>query len=65
MTPPNKPVIGNLYDMEQQNEMHGGAHQQCAPTKDGEQAPQLGQGLMASGWGCAGLLLPSGNMLAT
>jgi hypothetical protein len=36
MAPPNKPVVGNLYDMEQQHEMHGGAYQQCAPTKDGD-----------------------------
>ncbi len=36
MAPPNKPVIGNLYDMAQQHEMHGGAHQQCAPTKGGD-----------------------------
>ena len=26
MAPPNKPVVGNLYDMEQQPEMHGGAY---------------------------------------
>jgi len=36
MAPPKKPVIGNLYDMKQQSEMHGGALQQCAPTKDGD-----------------------------
>ena len=36
MPPPNKPVIGKLYDMAQQNKMHGGAQQQCAPTKDGD-----------------------------
>jgi hypothetical protein len=36
MAPPNKPVVGNLYDMEQQHEMHGGALQKCAPTKDGD-----------------------------
>jgi hypothetical protein len=36
MAPPNKPVIGNLYDMERQHKMHGGAHQHCAPTKDGD-----------------------------
>jgi hypothetical protein len=36
MAPPNKPVIGNLYDMEQQHKMHGGAPQKCAPTKDGD-----------------------------
>jgi hypothetical protein len=36
MALPNKPVVGNLYDMEQQHEMHGGAIQQCAPTKDGD-----------------------------
>lgn len=35
MATPNKPVVGNLYDMEQQHEMHGGTYQQCAPTKDG------------------------------
>jgi hypothetical protein len=28
MAPPNKPVIGNLYDMEQQHTMHGGALEQ-------------------------------------
>jgi hypothetical protein len=32
----NRPVIGNLYDMEQQHKMHGGAPQKCAPTKDGD-----------------------------
>jgi hypothetical protein len=36
MAPPNKPVTGNLYDMEQQHEMHGGVYQKCAPTKDGD-----------------------------
>ncbi|MBA3426241.1 MAG: hypothetical protein H0U04_17275 [Rubrobacter sp.] len=36
MATPNKPVIGKLYDMEQQNKMHGGPRQQCAPTKDGD-----------------------------
>src|SRR5918997_3087239 len=36
MAPPNKPVIGNLYDMKQQSKMHGGAQQHCAPTKDGD-----------------------------
>ncbi len=36
MAPPNNPVIGNLYDMKQQSKMHGGAQQQCAPTKDGD-----------------------------
>jgi len=33
---PNKPVVGSLYDMEQQHEMHGGAPQKCAPIKDGD-----------------------------
>jgi hypothetical protein len=36
MAPPKKPIIGNRYDMKQQSEMHGGALQQCAPTKDGD-----------------------------
>ena len=36
MATSNKPVVGNLYDMEQQHEMHGGAPQKCAPTKDGD-----------------------------
>jgi hypothetical protein len=33
---PNKPVVGSLYDMELQHEMHGGAPQKCAPIKDGD-----------------------------
>ena len=36
MAPPNKPVIGNRYDMKQQSKMHGGQQQYCAPTKDGD-----------------------------
>jgi hypothetical protein len=36
MAPPNNPVVGNLYDMEQQYKMHGGEYQKCAPTKDGD-----------------------------
>ena len=39
MAPPNKPVIGNLYDMKQQSKMHGGPQQHCAPTKEGDFTP--------------------------
>jgi hypothetical protein len=35
MATPNRPVVGKLYDMEQQHDMHGGQLQWCAPTKDG------------------------------
>ena len=36
MAPPQKPVIGKLYTMKQQHEMHRGEYQKCAPTLGGE-----------------------------
>ncbi len=35
MAPPNEPVIGNLYSIQDQSYMHGGAPFQCAPMKEG------------------------------
>jgi hypothetical protein len=35
MAPPNKPVVGELYSLREQYEMHGGNMQRCAPDKDG------------------------------